>query len=155
MSVFVRASVLMLGVVAAAGCATKAPLVTQCKMPWRGGDRAGMPALVGLEYGERATPIPLNSVQFSGPDAVKLLSIQRLAASRTPTNTVEVAARFVSCSDAPQSVRVRTAFLAANQAAAEPPSAWQTVYLAPHLTANYSERSISPNVQNYLIEITQ
>jgi hypothetical protein len=155
MSVLVRGCVLSLTMLAATACATKAPLVSQCKMPWRGGDRAGMPALVGLEYGERSTPIPLNSVQFASWDATKLLSIQRLAAQRTPTNTVEVAARFVSCSEVSQTVRVRTSFLDANQAATEPPSAWQTVYLAPHLTANYSERSISPNVQNYLIEIAQ
>jgi hypothetical protein len=137
------------------GCAHKAPLVSRCKMPWGGGDRGAMPALVGLQYGEQATPLPLNSVQFTNWDAAKSLSIQRLAATRTPTNTVEVAARFVSCSDEPQTVRVRTSFLDANQAATEAPSAWQTVYLQPHLTANYSERSTSKDAQHYLIEISQ
>jgi hypothetical protein len=136
------------------GCATKAPLVTRCSMPRGGGDRAGMPALVGLQYGEQATPIPLNSVQFSSWSAAKTLAVQRLSAARTATNTVEVAARFVSCSDQPQTVQVRTSFLDANQAATEAPSAWQTVYLQPHLTANYSERSTATTVQSYLIEIS-
>ena len=140
---------------ALAGCAIKAPLVSQCKMPRGGGSRDGASALVGLQYGEQATPIPLNSVQFTSWDAAKSLSIQRLAASRTATNTVEVAARFVSCSGRPQTVRVRTSFLDKNQAATEAPSAWQTVYLQPHLTANYAEHSISTNVQNYLLEIAQ
>jgi hypothetical protein len=141
-------------VVMLAGCATKAPLVSRCSMPLGGGDRAGMPALVGLQYGEQATAIPLNSVQFSSWDAAKTLAVQRLSAGRTAANTVEVAARFVSCSNQPQTVRVRTSFLDANQAATEAPSAWRTVYLQPHLTANYSERSTATTVQSYLIEIS-
>ena len=136
-------------------CAHKAPLVSQCKMPWGGGDRSALPALVGLQYGEQATAIPLNSVQFTDWNAAKSLSIQRLAATRTATNTVEVSARFVSCADDAQTVRVRTSFLDANQAATESPSAWQTVYLQPHLTANYAERSTAKNVQHYLIEISR
>ncbi len=146
------------GVIAVAlltvGCANKAPLVSRCKMPRGGGARSSMPALVGLQYGEQSTPIPLNSVQFTNWGAASSLSVQRLAATRTPTNTVEVDARFVSCSDQTQTVRVRTSFLDGNQAPTEAPSAWQTVYLQPHLTANYSEKSTSIAAKQYLIEIS-
>jgi hypothetical protein len=93
-------------------------------------------------------------VQFTNWETARSLSIQRLSAARTSTNTVEVGARFVSCLDMPFSIRVRTSFMDAKQAPTEGASAWQTVYLQPHLTASYSERSISTNVSNYLIEIT-
>lgn len=145
----------VLGAVLAGGCTTLKPaLVTKCKMPWNARpNHDGAPALVGLEYGEHASPIPLDSVQFSSMDAATSLSIQRLSAVRTPTNTVEVAARFISCEDKPFAVRVRTSFMDAAQAPTEQASGWQTIYLQPHLTAAYSERSTSTKVANYLIEI--
>lgn len=134
-----------------AGCAAKPPLVTECKRQGHAG-RPG-PALVGLEYGTQSTPIPLDSVQFSDWGAERTVSVQDLYASRNATNTVAVTARFVSCSGVPTSIRVRTSFLGANQAPAEPASAWQTVYLEPHLTATYTENSVSTGVSDYLIEI--
>ena len=134
-----------------AGCAAKPPLVTQCLGQGHAG-RPG-PALVGLEYGTQATPVPLDSVQFSGWGAEKTVSVQGLYASRTPTNTVRVMARFVSCSQVPTSIRVRTSFFDASHVPTEPASAWQTVYLQPHLTATYTEHSISTGVSDYLIEI--
>ena len=144
-----------LGSVLGSGCTTLKPaLVTECRMPRNPRpDHSGAPALVGLEYGERASPIPLDSVQFSSMEAARSLSIQRLSAVRTPTNTVEVAARFVSCQNKAFAVRVRTSFMDASQAPTEQASAWQTVYLQPHLTAAYTERSLSTKVANYLIEI--
>jgi hypothetical protein len=151
MRALVRCSAIAL-VIAVTSCTNQPPLVARCNR-FSSGGRAGQPALVGLEYGEQASPIPLNSIQFSNWDAARSLSVQRLAASRTPTNTVEVAARFVSCSDIPFAVRVRTSFLDANQAPTEAASAWQTVYLQPHLTATYSERSISTGAKNYLLEV--
>jgi hypothetical protein len=147
-----------LGIVAAlygplTGCAVQGhpPLVVQCSAPAKG-DRSG-PALVGQEYGTQATPIPLNSVQFSNWDTVKELSVQRLFAARTSSNTVQVTARFISCADTVLAIRVRTSFLDANQAPTEPASAWQTVFLQPRLTTVYAEKSTSQSVANYLIEI--
>jgi hypothetical protein len=136
-----------------AGCAGHAPLVAQCKgqAPRVLG---GTPALVGVEYGTRATSIPLNSVQFSSWAAESSVSVEQLATSRTPTNTVAVTAHFLSCSDRDSTIRVRTSFFDAHQLATEPVSAWQTVYLHPHLLAAYSEQSTSMAVTNYLIEIT-
>jgi hypothetical protein len=134
------------------GCATQhPPLVVQCGHI--GGGRPVGAALVGQEYSLQATPIPLDSVQFSSWETTKLLSVQRLYASRTPTNTVAVTARFVSCSDSAFNVRVRTSFVDANQAPTEPASAWKTIYLQPRLTAVYSESSTSRNAAAYLIEV--
>lgn len=133
------------------GCVGKMPLVTECGLMVHGG-RAG-PALVGVEYGRQFTPIPLNSVQFSDWSAVRSLAVQRLFASRTPTSTVQVTARFVSCLDQPTALLVRTSFLDESQAPSEPTSAWKTVLLEPRLTSVYSETSTSTDVANYLIEI--
>jgi len=135
-----------------AGCTAKPPLVSQCTGQSRMG-RTG-PALVGLEYGTQSSPIPLDSVQFSNWSAERAVSLQRLTAARTATNTVEVTARFVSCANQSISFRVRTSFLDSNQAPTEPASAWQTVFVQPHLTATYSERSLSTQVSHYLLEIT-
>lgn len=137
---------------AVAGCASQPPLVTQCSGPMQG-DRTGGPALVGHEYGPRTTPVPLNSVQFSNMSTAKSVAVQNLFAARTPGNTVAVTARFISCSDAGFAVRVRTSFMDAKEAPTEPVSAWQTVFLQPHLIATYAENSTSRDVANYLIEI--
>jgi hypothetical protein len=141
--------------VMAAGCAAKAPLVVRCKAPPHSVDRSnsGGPALVGLQYGEQATPIPLDSVQFSDWSTEKVVSIQTLFAGRTDGGTVQVTARFVSCSDSDVPIRIRASFLDANQAPTEPSSAWQLVYLHPRMTATYTEKSTSRNAANYLLEI--
>jgi hypothetical protein len=136
------------------GCALhrQPPPVVECNMTMQG-DRSRIPALVGQEYGVQASPIPVNSVQFSKWDTAYSLAVQRLFAARTATNTVAVTARFISCSDVPFAIRVRTSFLDANQAPTEAASAWQTVYLQPRLTATYQERSVSPRAALYLIEV--
>ena|SRR5260221_565352 len=148
----ILAYVVVTAMVGLTGCVTQPPLVTQCKWPM-GGDRTAGPALVGHEYGPQTSPIPLNSVQFSSVDAAKSLAVQNLFAARTPGNTTSVTARFISCSAVTVAVRVRTSFMDANQAPTEPASAWQTVFLQPHLIATYAENSTSRNVANYLIEI--
>jgi hypothetical protein len=117
------------------------------------GDRTKTPALVGEQYGLKMSPIPLNSVQFSEWKTPNILAVQQLFAARTPAQTVEVTARFVSCADQPFSIKVRTSFLDAGQAPTEEPSAWQTMFLQPHLTAVYSEKSTSRAAAQYLIEV--
>lgn len=134
------------------GCATRQPLVVECSRSVKDNHSAGA-ALVGQEYGLQSTPIPLNSVQFADWDTAQKLAIQHLFASRTPANTVQLTARFISCSDEPFSLKVRASFLDANQAPSEPISAWQTVFIQPRLTAVYTERSTSKNVGSYLVEV--
>ena len=118
------------------------------------GDRPG-PALVGQGYGMTMTPLPLNSVQFSSKGLSRTMAVQSLYAARTPTNTVEVSARFLSCADKPATVMVRTSFMRASTAPAEAPSAWKTVYLQPRAIAMYSELSVSTDTAIYLIEVMQ
>src|SRR5262245_6218078 len=81
----------------ASGCAIKGqpPLVAESNRPIKG-ERTG-PALFGQEYGRQATPLPLDSVQFSNWKSARSIAVQRLFASRTSTDTVQVVARVVSC----------------------------------------------------------
>jgi hypothetical protein len=127
------------------------PVVASCETP-TGGDRLG-PALVGQPYGMAMTPLPLNSVQFGSDAASRSVAVQSLYAARTQTSTVEVSARFLSCQDKAATVLVRTSFLRANSAPAEPPSAWKSLYLEPRATAVYSELSTSIDAAHYLIEV--
>jgi hypothetical protein len=140
-----------------AGCATPVPgtppVVVSCAQPVNS-VRSG-PALVGETYGLTMTPLPLNSVQFGSHAASHLMAVQSLFAERSPADTVQVTARFVSCQDTPQVVRVRTSFLRASQAPAEAPSAWKQVFLEPRATAVYTELSTARDVANYLIEVGQ
>lgn len=136
------------------GCAPMpgpAPVVSDCSLPATQ-DRTG-PALVGQRYGMAMTPMPLNSVQFSGQDVARAMAVQNLYAARTPTGTVQVSARFVSCLDQPASVRVRTSFMRADTAPAEAPTPWRLVFLEPRATALYSELSVSTDATAYLIEV--
>jgi len=144
---------------AAAACAVSVacstvgpPMVVECSAPPTAG-RAPGPALVGLPYGMQHSPIPLNSVQFASQGAASQVAIQGLYAARTPTDTVEVTLRMVSCIDTPQMVRVRTSFLRDNQAPAEAVSAWREVWVPARATATYAELSTSRNAAAYLIEI--
>lgn len=139
-----------------AGCASgpaSPPLVVECTTPpWPGGVRAGA-ALVGQHYGLQHSPLPLNSLQFNSQITASQIAIQGMYAARTPTDTVEVTLRMVSCIDAPQMVRLRTSFLRDNQAPAEGVSAWREVWVPARATANYAEMSTSRDAASYLIEI--
>ena len=138
------------------GCAqlpADSPIVVACANPVHS-TRPG-PALVGQSYGMAMTPLPLNSVQFGSPEVARALAIQGLYAQRSPSDTVQVTARFVSCEGMPTSIRVRTAFLRADTAPAEPVSAWKKVYLEPRATAVYTEYSTARDVGHYLIEVAQ
>ena len=145
----------LLLVVAALGtaCATPGdpPLVVECRAH-DSGARPG-PALVGMPYGQQHSPIPLDSVQFDSNSTAARVAVQSLYATRTPTDTVEVGARFIHCGDQAASVRVRTNFLREDRAPAEATSAWRTVYLQPRAIAHYQERSISSAASRYVIEI--
>ena len=139
---------------ALAGCtAVKGvpPVVARCSTP-TAGDRPG-PALVGQAYGMQMSALPLNSVQFDSNETARTVAVQALFASRTPTETVRVNARFLHCGDANGSIRVRTSFLRKDTSPSEPPSAWKSVFLTARATAVYEETSVARDVSNYLIEI--
>lgn len=127
------------------------PLVVECSTPYDGA-RPG-PALVGQQYGMQISPLPLNSVQFDSHTTASRLAVQRIYALRTATDTIEVTARLVSCSNYPVMVRVRSSFLRTNDSPSEPTSAWREVYLSPRAIANYTEYSVARDVNSYFIEI--
>ena len=136
------------------GCATDVPdAVVQCAVPKSRPAPKG-PAMVGHEYGMKMSPIPLDAVQFTEQRIANTVAVQALYAARTPTQTVQVTARFVNCTGQPIAVRARTSFLQASQAPSEPASAWQTVVLSPKATGIYTESSIGRGeVAHYLVEL--
>ncbi len=147
-----------------AGCAQTQMVshpVVECSTPsWaqvRGSqspDQKGKPALVGKKYGMAMTPIPLDAVQFTNKPLAETVAVQSVAASRTPTDSVQVTSRFVNCTDTTTNMQVRTSFMDASQAPTEPVSAWRTVIIQPRATAIYQENSIGRGtVTHYLIEV--
>jgi hypothetical protein len=127
------------------------PGVVECSAPVHS-ERTGS-ALVGQPYGMAMSPIPLNAVQFGNAVLSRSVVVQSLHAARTPTDTVRIYARFVSCLDEPLAIRMRTSFLRSDTAPAEPSSAWKYVFLPARTTAVYEESSVSRDVVSYLIEV--
>jgi hypothetical protein len=139
-----------------AGCVAPEPeragRVVECKVPAASPSRAGA-ALVGQSYGIEMTPIPIDAVQFTDAGLWERVAVQHLSAKRSPTDTVQVTARLVNCTDTAQVVGMRTSFMDETQAPSEAASAWQVVHLRPRATALYSENSTSTKVRHYLIEV--
>ena len=140
------------------GCVTVASVpdaVVTCTVPAARPAARGA-ALVGEQYGLSMSAIPIDAVLFTDNAIANTVAVQALYAARTPTESVQVTARFVNCADHPVAVRARTSFLRANQAPSEPMSAWQTVIVRPRATGIYTENSIGrAEVASYLIEIAQ
>lgn len=99
------------------------------------------------------TPIPLETVQIIDKKLRKTVIAQGVEARRTETDTVEVIARILNCTNAPVQLQLRTTFLSAGQSPTEPVSSWQRIHLQPRSTGVYSEKSISASVAHYLIEV--
>ena len=149
-------AVTLLLATALSGCVqapTVPPVVVECSNP-TDPSRPGA-ALVGQAYGLQMTALPLNSVQFGTHALARSMAVQSLHAARTPTDAVRLQARFVSCLDAPTSVRVRTSFLRADTAPSEPPTPWRVIFLEPRAMVFYEELSISVDAASYLIEVAQ
>ena len=139
--------------VLAGGCADVPDAVVQCSVPKSRPATKG-PALVGHEYGLKMSPVPLDAVMFTEQRVANAVAIQALYAARTATQTVQVTARFINCTEQPIALRARTSFLRETQAPSEPASAWQTVHLVPKGMATYSESSIGRGeVANYVVEL--
>lgn len=99
------------------------------------------------------TPIPLETVQLIDKKLRRKVIAQGVEARRTETDTVEVLARILNCTNEPMQLQLRTTFLSAGQSPTEPVSSWQRLYLQPRSTGVYSEKSISASVAHYLIEV--
>ena len=149
--------VLMLVVLAGSLLATTAAAennVVKCKT-WQARRAAPVagPALVA-NVPKSMTPIDLNAVQFTDKPLTRQMLVEGLFARRTETDTVEVTARFINCTDKPLQVQARSSFMDLTQAPTEPVSAWTQVFIPPKGTGTYRERSMSRDeVQYYLIEL--
>lgn len=113
------------------------------------------PALEAVVKGAM-TEVPLNSVQYIDKAITRKVLVQRLYARRSETDTVEVIARLVNCTDYPLQVEGRTAFMDAEQIPTEPTSAWQRVFLPPRAMGVYREISTATqSVANFLVELRE
>jgi hypothetical protein len=111
------------------------------------------PALVA-NVPNAMTPIDLNAVQFTDKTLTREVIVEGLFARRTETDTVEVTARLVNCTDEPLQVQARSSFMDEAQAPTEPTSMWTKVFIPPRGTGVYRERSMARDqVQYYLIEL--
>lgn len=135
------------------GCANKpgVKMLVECKTPVDVNTKG--PALVGQGYGLKMTGIPLDALQFIDGSVASSVAVQTIKATRSPTDTVQVTARVVNCTDNPISVRARTSFMDAKQIPTEPTSAWKILFLSPRATTVYQEFSTSTQVTHYLIEL--
>jgi hypothetical protein len=137
--------------VCAMGCvATRKPVV-ECKFPRQVAPPSGS-ALVAEEYGV-ISPIPLDAVQYTDQSLSKQIAVQSLQAHRTQTNTVQVTARLINCTDSPKVVGVRSNFMDRSEFALEPASVWQNLVLQPRSMGIYQESSLSAAVQHYVVEL--
>jgi hypothetical protein len=108
--------------------------------------------LVAQEYG-KISPIPLDAVQFTDRGLSKEIAVQSLQAHRTPTNTVQVTARLINCTDDAVVVGVRSSFMDGQELAIEAATAWQNVVLQPRSMGTYQESSLSRGVEHYVVEL--
>ena len=115
--------------------------------------RRGGPAIVSEAY-KAVSEVPLNAVQIGDQELFYKVMVQSLFADLTPTGTVKVTVRMANCSDSVLSLRARTSFLGKGNVPAEPPSAWQTVFLEPKSLGLYEALSLSTTaVDTYYIEL--
>jgi hypothetical protein len=140
-----------LAAAALTGCVAARKPVLECRFPSQAAPPPGR-ALVAHEYGE-ISPIPLDAVQFTEPDLSKEIAVQLLQSHRTQTNTVQVTARFINCTDAVKIVGVRANFMDKNEFPLEPASGWQNVVLQPRSMGNYQDSSLSRTAEHYVLEL--
>ncbi|MBM3394304.1 MAG: hypothetical protein FJY37_06665 [Betaproteobacteria bacterium] len=135
------------------GCASKDPMVARRDVEDLHTRTSG-PALIGQEYGPKVSRIPIDAVLYTDRDLTHRVALQALSGTRNNASTVSVDARFFNCTSQAVQLGVRTSFMDKSQRPTEPASAWQTVYVPAHATAQYSEVSVGrEEVAHYLVEI--
>jgi len=143
---------LLTGCVSFRGAAPQTMLDCNYRGLLKHSDRQG-PGIVAQVY-DSVSKVPLDAVLAQDRGLFRGVIVQSLFAARTPSDTVQVTARFANCTDRELQVRARTSFLRADRGPAEPSSAWQTVFMAPRSLSVYQESSLTRSeVANYYIEI--
>ncbi len=148
----VRTAVVLVALLMLSACvrAVRQPVV-QCKFPHEAPPPPGH-ALVAQEYGA-ISPIPLDAVEFTDAALSKEVAVQFLQARRTATNTVQVNARMINCTDSTLVIGVRTSFMDKDTTPTEAETAWQNLVLQPRSMGTYQESSLSNGVEFYVVEL--
>ncbi|RMF18821.1 MAG: DUF1425 domain-containing protein [Candidatus Dadabacteria bacterium] len=81
------------------------------------------------------------------------IAIQQHGARRVANSGLEVVVEIRNRTNDPLTVEARTTFYDAQNLAVEQASAWLPVNLPPQGTATYTESSMSPQAQHYLVEV--
>lgn len=100
------------------------------------------------------TPIPLDQIQILDPTLIPQVMVQSAGAGRTATNTLQVQARMVNCTDATIAVEARTHFIAPSGASNEPISAWKRIDIPQRGLGVYAESSMgTTQADKFLVEV--
>lgn len=100
------------------------------------------------------TPIPLDQIQILDPTLIPQVMVQSAGAGRTATQTLQVQARFVNCTDATIAVEARTHFIAPSGASNEPISAWKRIDIPQRALGVYAESSMgTTQADKFLVEV--
>ena len=99
------------------------------------------------------SPVPLETVQLVDKTLRRKLMVQSVAAQKTQTDTVEVVARLVNCTNKPMQVQARINFMNDQMSPTEPVSSWRRLFLEPKAMGVYAEKSMARESRHYLIEV--
>lgn len=100
--------------------------------------------------------VPLNTVNFLDKDLEQKLAVQSTNARRTASDTIEVWAVLRNKGDKTLQVEGRTQFFDRQQSPAEPPSAWQRLFIPAGALATYREFSTKvTEIGYYYVEIKE
>ena len=91
-------------------------------------------------------------IQMLSPELERIIGVQDMSTSRTPSGMAAVQADVYNCSDADIVLLMRTRF-SGDRGQSEPPSAWKTVFLPPRGHAVYGESAISQTTRKVAIDI--
>jgi len=83
------------------------------------------------------------------------ISVVNLGKTKLSTNNYEVFTTITNRTDYPISLSIRTQFYDKNNVSIENPSQWQKLFLSQNSVLTYKEKSLSNNVEHFLIEIKQ
>jgi hypothetical protein len=99
------------------------------------------------------TPIPLDQIQILDPTLIPQVMVQSAGAGRSATQTLQVQARLVNCTDATIAVEARTHFIAPSGASNEPISAWKRIDIPQRGLGVYAESSMgTTQADKFLVE---
>lgn len=110
---------------------------------------------VGTRVDSPQTEARLNRVGFLTKGLERRVAVQRTAAERTATNTLEVWCTFRNRTDFPQQILVRISYFGPGRVPNEEPTAWQPLYLAPNSIETFRMRSATTDAAFYYIEVQE